>query len=289
MIVRLLVFAVSAELAAACSAKDVPLFEVSRETAGREGTPDTGGDTSTGGRDAGSKTAGATNGTEGGMAGTLDAWAGATNQAPGGTAGATGTPAKAGQPSQGGAAGGSGGAAGAGGRESVPEIACASDFDCSPGWLCHKLDCTAEWGACEPRAVFCDPRPRPVCGCDGTTYWNECVWRQVGTTSYVDGECGANARPCESWEDCVPGVASCSRLVFQPEGCLESVSTGQFGLGVCWVPPPMCDPMATTDRWIICSQLAKPPPPGGILCVDTCTAIRSEFPHYQARAEDGCP
>ncbi|MBN1608790.1 MAG: hypothetical protein JW940_19340 [Polyangiaceae bacterium] len=252
-----------AVLSAACSARDVPLFYVAPESTGSQ---ETGGDTT------------ASGGSHQGTGGTPTEASGGSSVAgmpsgpQGGTTGIGGRAEAAGQ--------GSGGAA----------VACATDAECASGWFCHKPDCAAALGQCEPREVFCDARPNPVCGCDGTTYWNECIWRQVGTGSFLDGECGASARACNSRTDCGSTVAACARLYFQYPTCPALNGWTELPPGLCWVTPARCDPGATTDRWIFCPPPGTTlPPPSQRICMDTCTALNYWFPVFLARPGDGCP
>jgi len=261
MIARsLLAFTALAALFAACSARDVPLFDLAPEAAGIAGNSATGGNTT------------------------------APNTGGGGTE-ASGGAAAPEQPQAGlGGSAGTGGLGGAAGQETGGTPAsCATDAECSSGWFCHKPDCSTALGLCEPRAVFCDPRPDPVCGCDGITYWSECVWRQVGSVSFVAGECGANAKPCNRALDCGSMVASCSRLYFQYPACPALNGWTELPPGLCWVTPARCDPSATADRWILCPPPgATLPPPSQRVCVDTCIAIDYQFPAFLARPGDGC-
>jgi hypothetical protein len=251
-----------AVLSAACSARDVPLFDVAPETAGRAGSSATGGEATTGGQDTG---------------GSHQSTGGAAAEASGGAVPAGGT-------------GGIGGLTGAAGPGSGGmDGACAADAECSTGWFCHKPDCSTALGACEPREVFCDPAPDPVCGCDGLTYWNECVWRQVGTGAFIEGECGAAAKTCDRSVDCGSMVASCSRLVFQYPSCPALNGWTELPPGLCWVTPARCNPAATADRWILCPPPGMTlPPPNQRVCADTCTAIAYQLPAFLARPGDGC-
>ena len=36
---------------------------------------------------------------------------------------------------------------------------------------------------------MCEEAPQPVCGCDGITYWNDCLRRAAGITAKRFGEC----------------------------------------------------------------------------------------------------
>jgi Kazal-type serine protease inhibitor domain len=188
------------------------------------------------------------------------------------SAGTSGGGASAGDAMLGGAGGGSGsasagGTAGSGGLQGTagtPPTPCMSDADCS-GWRCEKQSCDAPSGFCEPSPVFCPPDPSPVCGCDGVTYWNDCIRRQSGAQMSAPGQCLVTACACEVGSDCKVPNASCSHLVAPGEMC-------GHGMGACWVLPPQCTPNVDSQMWQECKPPDAPPSP----CVDTCTAILSE-------------
>ncbi len=214
-----------------------------------------------------------------GMAGTPGAGAGGTMAGIGGQAGAAPTSAGAGGSSAGlgGAAGGAAGMAGSAGAAPVP---CASPADCLPNWQCEKRSCDAPMGECQPPpSVFCPPEPDPVCGCDGVTYWNDCIRRQTGAQVERMGECSETACACEVGSDCEAPFATCAHLVQGAETCRGG------GTGACWVLPPQCMPnQKDAPVWQECHPPDAPPPP----CVDTCLAIASERPHARKKPGDEC-
>jgi hypothetical protein len=118
----------------------------------------------------------------------------------------------------------------------------------------------------------------PVCGCDGITYWNDCVRRQSGALAATSGECRADAMPCDTGADCGVANASCARFVPKDLPCDDAAP------GVCWVAPAVCEPSADPLRWRQCGSGAPDPAP----CIDTCEAILSECPIRPEHHDDQC-
>lgn len=179
-----------------------------------------------------------------------------------------------------------GGSAGAmdltpdGGEPSFPgQRPCAEDFDCDTGWVCEKPGCDAPFGQCVPWPSLCWDDPMPVCGCDGVTYWNDCV--RLKSPSHPQlasfGQCRDTAFPCQFGADCNVPYASCSHLMAPGELC-------GHGTGSCWVLPAQCVPSADKKRWREC----RPPDQGPGPCSDMCNAIASERPHAELRRYETC-
>ncbi|HVU02785.1 MAG TPA: hypothetical protein VHE30_13590 [Polyangiaceae bacterium] len=202
--------------------------------------------------------------------------------------GSAGSGASGAGPGAGGSTGGrsSGGAAGqgAGGRGTgggVPS-SCVTSKDCPGGWTCEFHACSDATGSCEPRPILCDPQPVPVCGCDGVTYWNDCVRQQYGVAAATIGQCGITASPCDQASDCGFPEASCAHVVPETLPC-SSPSKGS-----CWIVPTDCAATPQSPRWVLCP--APGTPPGTPLqCESTCAAIRSGLSYVAISPGPGCP
>lgn len=161
---------------------------------------------------------------------------------------------------------------------------CVDNSGCSGKELCARTSCGDVAGSCELAPLLCDEDAHPVCGCDGVTYWNDCLGRVAGVTSMTVGECGYNARKCGkgahgpapgSDMDC-PDATYCARLL--PNDGPPDFCSGDAP-GTCWALPAVCPEHGGPDRWIACAMTK-----GG--CVSSCDAIRSGAPYKRAKA---CP
>ena len=156
------------------------------------------------------------------------------------------------------------GAAGAAGAPSV-EGECAGLADCELDELCAG-DCSGALGVCERRPITCPPEPAPVCGCDGVTYWNDCLRRQVGVRGATPGECVKGPRCGRPGDPACPPGAVCARVLPPMVACTEDAP------GACWLVPQMCpkeEPAAKV--FSPCGPGPGPMP----MCWNACEALRS--------------
>ena len=161
-------------------------------------------------------------------------------------------------------------------------IPCRDLFDCPAYWFCFKNSCADAMGTCEPRPVFCTWEPGPVCGCNGVTYWNDCLRQQLGSAASSPGECQLDAVPCNRGVDCGFQGSHCARLLFPNQACPDGAPEPDSG--TCWAIPPDCNAVPDSQRWRHCPL---PDEPEGYIppCVNTCWSIWSELPHLQAQVD----
>lgn len=148
---------------------------------------------------------------------------------------------------------------------------CVSDKDCAANQFCDRDTCGAETGHCRNEPPYCDGRTDNECGCDGITYWNDCLRAQAGVSKSAEGPCAGGAM-CGAGSGGCNGSAKCGRLVFHDGDCSADPP------GQCWVLPDTCPP--DDSHWLSCTP-ASP-------CTSVCDAIKSEQPYFHAEGQS-CP
>jgi hypothetical protein len=158
---------------------------------------------------------------------------------------------------------------------------CMTNADCPDTSFCAKTTCRDATGSCQRRLVECGGLDMRACGCDGVTYWNDCLRQQYGVASSIPGECQVHAAMCDATgpSSCPVANASCEHLI------TPGVTCGDTTMGACWVVP--LDPSTCTGPdggpptlWMPCE--------GAPICVDTCSAVQSGQ-QYHPTGPDDCP
>jgi hypothetical protein len=156
--------------------------------------------------------------------------------------------------------------------------ACAGNQDClSQTEFCNKASCGASEGRCQAYPDVCDDVLDAFCGCDGVTYWNDCLRQRDGVEASTRGQCSNHFATCGDVEACPVPDGSCGKLAAGPPG------TCDVPIGVCWVLPDKCPLDAGGLEWTSCGGLHPS-------CTDLCDAILSEQPHERLglRTGRGC-
>jgi hypothetical protein len=143
-----------------------------------------------------------------------------------------------------------------------PPPRCASIVDCPPGTYCDKTTCGDPSGTCLVAPTECDSSEKPVCGCDGITYFNHCLRQEYSIESETPDPCRTPSCGGPSGVTCAAGQL-CALL-----GGMGPTHCSPMADGTCWVLPPQCPPAnEATNFWDSC-------PPSVQHCVPTCDAIR---------------
>jgi hypothetical protein len=153
---------------------------------------------------------------------------------------------------------------------------CHHNHECGPEAFCSKSGCGELTGRCVLRPLQCPSNFEPVCGCDGVSFWNDCLRQRDGTPG-SSAMCEVPFASCDSvlGPGCPVVDAVCSKIEPGQEQCDGGSPAG----GVCWVLPDEC-PADVRPIWQACGS-------SGPACSDLCHAIASQQPYV--RAAPGCP
>src|SRR5437899_11429899 len=118
---------------------------------------------------------------------------------------------------------------------------CNADADCAAGEFCECRvgTCTKTGGVCVRRPDACTQFVAPVCGCDGTTYFNDCARRQAGV-------CKLHAGPCAAPAGCFDTIG----LHCTDEDCSPDLP--------CRLPNEFCSPACATPRSTTTTTITLP-------------------------------
>ena len=108
-------------------------------------------------------------------------------------------------------------------------VDCVDNVGCGLDDYCYREVCEAEAGMCLPRPVGCPDVWAPVCGCDGTTFSNECYAALAGMSVDYEGICEPEPVSCRDNTSCLPeeycSFVNCALATgvcnVRPTGCFD--------------------------------------------------------------------
>ena len=162
-------------------------------------------------------------------------------------------------------------------------LVCPKSMHCET----HAGTCTdpSAYGVCRPFPTTCPRLFKPVCGCDGKTYSNDCLRQKAGMNKAHDGKCepkcgGFLGVPCPKGQFCMFPPGTCSWADMQ---------------GTCVTPPQACpdvwDPVCGCDGKTYGNECEMKAAGASMshegACCDTAIKCAAGFVPYDADG-DGC-
>ncbi|HEX6245020.1 MAG TPA: Kazal-type serine protease inhibitor domain-containing protein [Polyangiales bacterium] len=176
-------------------------------------------------------------------------------------------------------------------------VQCPADQFCDyvPSSQCGALD---QGGTCKPKTQACTRIYKPVCGCDGKTYGNECTAHAAGVSVASEGECGGGkpstdagsgggGKMCGGFAglSCAKGEFCNYEVAAGGQGC-ENIADGA---GVCQPIPGGCtldyNPVCGCDRHTYSNACAAHAAGVSVMRPQACTEIDCKA--IGGRAVDG--
>lgn len=131
---------------------------------------------------------------------------------------------------------------------------CNADSDCASNQFCECRagTCSKIGGTCVTKPRACPEYVKPVCGCDGTTFPNDCIREAAGACKAHDGACVTPT--CQTDLDCDDGnfctVDRCVNGQCEHDCiCVEPASGS-----TCCGPGPLCVTTTTTTLPPTCTR-----------------------------------
>ena len=193
------------------------------------------------------------------------------------------------------------------GIDAAPILCTLSDagtgIGCPDASFCEATKCPGK--ATEGTEGTCAPIPSdscandfsyaPQCGCDGVTYFNECLRREKGvstaSTTSCDLQAVVPAKPCAPARRDDPDCPTCAAILSSQlltllgdagASALRDTCAFRSTSGICWVTPT-CTSLSPASG----AHLVSLSCPGH--CEDACLAIRAGGPLTQCVPDDAGP